>query len=200
MHYEDLSHPPRTSQMRHSTDDTLDCLMPVQRSRRNAERMIETALLPTNNQQEIDSEPLALWVMKITQSALRHAMDYLVAREPESAGLLLGPADDDLLITHFVPDLTGRGTPASFELGTAELNDMLKRMKPAGINCKGIVHSHPAGITSPSHGDLAYLRRVFRLPTNAEAGQFYMPILCGGRLYSYVYTQGRVWHADLVLI
>src|SRR5207245_2905285 len=108
--------------------------------------------------------------------------------------------DDDLLITHFVPDRTGHSTPASFELGTDELNEILRRMKPAGINCKGIGHTHPTGVPSPSHGDLVYLRRVFGLPANADPAQFYMPIVCGGRLFPYVYTQGHVSRADLVVV
>lgn len=145
-------------------------------------------------------ESLPLWVMKITQPALSQTMNYLVNHEPETAGILLGPANDDSLVTHFVPDRTGRGTSASFELGTAELNDVLKRMKPAGINCKGIAHSHPAGISAPSHGDLAYLRRLFSLGANADATQFFMPIVCGGRLHPYIYIQDRVWHAELVVI
>ncbi|MBL9085160.1 MAG: Mov34/MPN/PAD-1 family protein [Planctomycetales bacterium] len=147
-----------------------------------------------------DDGLLSLWLLKITQPAFRQLLEFLLEREPEAAGLLLGPANDDLLVTHFVPDLTGRGTPASFELGTVELNEVLQWMKPAGINCKGIAHSHPAGFVSPSHGDLNYLRRVFGLPSNSAAGQFYMPIVSGGRLYPYVYAQGRVWCAELVLI
>jgi proteasome lid subunit RPN8/RPN11 len=153
-----------------------------------------------DNQQVDQGEPLPLFTMKITQPALRNLLNYLLAHEPETAGLLLGPDDDDALVTHFVPDRTGRGTAASFELNATELNGVLKRMKPAGINCKGIAHSHPAGIASPSQGDLIYLRRLFGLPSNADAAQFYMPIVCGGRLYPYVYFQGRVWRAELVLI
>ncbi len=145
-------------------------------------------------------EPLVSPVMKITQPALHSLLDYLLTCEPEAAGLLVGPKNDDVLVTDFVPDLTGRGTPGSFELGTDALNDLLKRIKPAGINCKGIAHSHPAGIAAPSHGDLIYLRRIFGLPGNSAAVQFYMPIVCGGRLYPYVYTQGRVWRAELVLV
>jgi proteasome lid subunit RPN8/RPN11 len=183
-----------------STDREIGDLKPVQRKHRRAESTPRETARPIGEEHRDEDESLSLWMMKITQAALRQLMEYLLSREPELAGLLLGPADDDSLITHFVPDRTGHGTSASFELGTVELNDVLKRMKPAGINCKGIAHSHPAGITSPSHGDLIYLRRTFDLPTNAAAAQFYMPIVCGGRLYPYVYAQGRVWRADLVLI
>ncbi len=180
--------------------NAVEHLNAVQRKNNPIDQHASRAWQPIDEPSIDEDEPLPLWVMKITQPALRQMMEYLLSREPETAGLLLGPADDDLLITHFMADRTGRGTSGSFELGTDELNDVLKRMKPAGINCKGISHSHPAGIPSPSHGDLIYLRRVFGLPKNADAAQFYMPIVSGGRLYSYVYAHGRVWRAELVLV
>lgn len=147
-----------------------------------------------------DDELVPLWLLKITQAALRQTLDYLVSRPPEAAGILLGPHNDDSLVTHFVPDLTGAGNSASFHLDTDELNRVLRRMKPAGLNCKGIAHSHPAGVATPSLGDVRYLQRIFSLPQNAAAGSFYMPIVCGGRLYPYVYAAGQVWHAELVVI
>ncbi len=52
-----------------------------------------------------NDEPLPLWVLKITQPALRQLLDFLLAREPEAAGLLLGPTNDESLVTHFAPDL-----------------------------------------------------------------------------------------------
>lgn len=195
MHYDKPLH-----QLDDQVGNAIDHLTQIHRKHSELDSLPPRTSRPIDDESIDDDEPLPLWIMKITQPALRQMMDYLLAREPESAGLLLGPADDDLLITHFVPDRTGRGTSASFELGTDELNDVLKRMKPAGINCKGIGHSHPAGVPSPSYGDLIYLRRVFGLPKNADAAQFYMPIVCGGRLYPYVYAQGRVWRAELVLV
>jgi proteasome lid subunit RPN8/RPN11 len=200
MFYDNFPFQPEPTADRRSTGHEIGDLKPAHRKQHRTESTPRETTRPIDEEQVDQDEPLPLMMMKITQPALRDMLGYLLAREPESAGLLLGPTNDDLLITHFVPDRTGRGTSASFELGTDELNDVLKRMKPAGINCKGIGHSHPAGISSPSHGDLIYLRRVFGLPSNADAAQFYMPIVCGGRLYPYVYAQGRVWRADLVLV
>jgi proteasome lid subunit RPN8/RPN11 len=143
--------------------------------------------------------PIPIWRMKIIQPALREMMNYLCDRDPEAAGILLGPAGDDILITHFIPDATGRSSPASFELDGPELTRVLRRMKPAGIQCKGIVHTHPAGLTSPSQGDLAYLRKLFAKP-GSDQSPFFVPIVCNGRLYPYVFAQARVWHCDLVLV
>jgi proteasome lid subunit RPN8/RPN11 len=118
-----------------------------------------------------------LWVMKIAQSAYREMLDYLLARKPEAAGILLGPILDDPLVTHFVPDSKGAGTAASFRINAASLNRVLRRVKPAGLNGKGLVHSHPVGIPQPSHGDLIYLHDLFRLPKNAAAQQCFVPIV-----------------------
>ncbi|HUY90318.1 MAG TPA: Mov34/MPN/PAD-1 family protein [Pirellulales bacterium] len=200
MFCDDFPFQPEQPAERRSNDREIGDLKPAQRKLRCTSSTPRETTQPIDDEHVDHDEPLPLMMMKITQPALRDMMDYLLAREPESAGLLLGPTNDDLLITHFVPDRTGRGTISSFELGAPELNRVLKLMKPAGITGKGIGHSHPAGITSPSHGDLIYLRRVFGLPSNAGAAQFYMPIVCGGRLYPYVYAQGRVWRADLVLV
>jgi proteasome lid subunit RPN8/RPN11 len=200
MHYDEYHDQLNPAAESRIADDQFRQLQPVLRKRRRPDALPAVPARNSAREQGDDDESLPLWMMKITQPALIAMMDYLLSREPESAGMLLGPADDDQLITHFVPDRTGRGTSASFELGTDELNAVLKRMKPAGINCKGISHTHPLGVPSPSQGDLNYLRRVFGLPTNTEAAQFYLPIVCGGRLYPYVYAQGRVWHADLLVI
>jgi proteasome lid subunit RPN8/RPN11 len=141
-----------------------------------------------------------LWVMKITQSAYREMLDYLLSRQPEAAGMLLGPVQDDILVTHFLPDEDGTGTSASFHINAPGLNRTLKRVRPAGLNAKGLAHTHPSGIHQPSHGDLAYLRQLFGLPANADAQQCFMPIVCDRRVYPYVYARGRIWVAELILV
>ena len=140
------------------------------------------------------------WIMKMTQSAYHDMRDYLLAHEPEVAGLLLGPAKDDVLVTHFVPDSEGVGTPTSFSLNAPFLNQTLKQAKLAGLNAKGLAHLHPVGVPQPSYGDLAYLERLFRMPANAAAQQCFMPVVCDGRVYPYVYARGRLWVAELILV
>ena len=104
------------------------------------------------------------------------------------------------MISHFVPDEDGEGTPGSFHLNAAELNHVLQSVKPARLDLKGFVHSHPPGVVQPSAGDVAYLRRLFDLPANATAHQCFMPIVCAGRFYPWVYAHGRLWLAELILI
>lgn len=147
-----------------------------------------------------DDEPLPLWHMKITQPAYFDVMTYLLGRVPEAAGILVGPASDDSLVTRFIPDSEGRGTPVTFELNSVHLNRVLKELKPAGLGCKGLIHSHPAGTPQPSYGDVHYFQTLFGRPANAAATYIYTPIVCDGRLFPYVFTRGRVFAASLVLV
>ncbi len=145
-------------------------------------------------------DPLPVWIMKMTQSAFSDARDHLLSLPPEVAGILLGPVKDDLIVTHFIADTEGKGSPASFTLNTRTLNRELSKAKTCGLNCKGIVHSHPSGFIVPSSGDLAYLQRLFTRPANSELTQFFMPIVCDGHFYPYVFAMGRIYSADLYLI
>jgi proteasome lid subunit RPN8/RPN11 len=147
-----------------------------------------------------DDEPLALWGLKITQAAYQETMRYLLSRPPEAAGILLGPANEDVLATHFIPDTSGRATAVSFALDAKSLNRTLMRHKPVGLNCKGIVHSHPPGLPQPSSGDMTYFRRLFAMPKNAFAGPLFVPIVCRGRLFNFAFARGTVFPADLILV
>jgi len=147
-----------------------------------------------------DHDVTSLWPMKITQSAYRGILDYFLSREPEAAGILLGPVQDDQVITHFLPDEDGDATSVSFHLNAPGVNRTLKRVKPAGLNGKGLIHSHLPGITQPSGGDIAYMRQLFGMPANATAQQCFLPIVCDRRVYPYVYARGRLWLAELILI
>lgn len=147
-----------------------------------------------------DDEPMALWGLKITQAAFQETMHYLLSRPPEAAGILLGPANEDVLATHFIPDTTGRATSVSFALDAKALNRTLKRHKPVGLNCKGIVHSHPPGLPQPSSGDVTYFRRLFAMPANSFAGPLFVPIVCRGRLFNFAFARGTVFPADLILV
>jgi proteasome lid subunit RPN8/RPN11 len=147
-----------------------------------------------------NDEPLPIWELRILQTAYLKAMIYLCGRLPEAAGILLSLQHDDSLITEFVPDDSGRGTAVSFELDAAKLNRVLKEKKSVGLTCMGIVHSHPAGIIQPSFGDVSYFRKLFATPANGEAQHLFVPIICNGRMYPYVFTHDRVYPAQLTLV
>lgn len=148
----------------------------------------------------MNDEPLPIWELRILQTAYLKAMIYLCGRTPEAAGILLSLWHDDSLITEFVPDDSGRGTAVSFELDAAKLNRVLKEKKAVGLTCMGIVHSHPAGVIQPSFGDLTYFRKLFAAPANGEAQHLFVPIICNGRMYPYVFAHDRVYPAQLTLV
>ena len=128
----------------------------------------------------------------------------LGSRPPEAAGILLGPEDDEPLVTHFVLDTTGTATSVSFSLDAEHLNEVLARFRQCELTCVGIVHSHPTGIHAPSHGDLMYVERVFGRGANRDASLFLFPIFCDGRLHPYILRRTgslpRAVPAALVLI
>ena len=104
-------------------------------------------------------------------------------------------------MTDFVPDEGGRGTAVTFEINAPHVNRVLKERKSFGQTCTGIIHSHPVGgPTQPSVGDLHYFRKLFASPANGAAQQLFVPIVCNGRMYPYVFANGEIHHARLTLV
>ena len=145
-------------------------------------------------------EPVPRWELRIRKPVYRETMGYFSDRTPEAAGILFGSQGDDSLIDEFVPDETGRGTPVSFDLGTLNLNRVVKVKKAEGKSCMGIAHSHPAGVTQPSCGDLFYFRKLFAVPANGDAQHLFVPIICGDWMYPYVFAHNEIHPAKLVLV
>ncbi len=122
--------------------------------------------------------------LQMTQTVYSQLMKDLLRTPPEAGGALIGPRDCEL-ITHYVPN-AGERTETSFTLDHETLNRQLARCLEVGLDLKGIVHSHPAGVHSPSSGDRRYLERLLGNPRNQEATTFAFPIVCDGRLWPYV--------------
>jgi hypothetical protein len=139
--------------------------------------------------------------MRILQSAYAAIMRHLTGVEPEAGGMLLGPKGSSL-VTHYVPDENGRATAASFTLDAVGLNRILKMFLACETEGKGIVHSHPIGCTTPSLGDLLYVRRSFGNPKNKDLSEFLLPIVCGGQMFPYIVAGDplTVRAAELILI
>lgn len=133
-----------------------------------------------------DGSPIfeRLAVMQIASTTFIELMDYLTSRPPEAAGVLIGPKNHDG-VTHFVADETGAPTAVSFTLGHIKLNQLLAKYVPAGLDAKGIVHSHPLGCVSPSAGDLAYVAQCFA-SGKGTLDRFLLPLVVGGRFYPYI--------------
>lgn len=140
------------------------------------------------------------WELHLLQRAFVDAMNYFCGQPPEAAGILVGPVDDEPLVTRFIPDHIGRGSAVAFELHAPFLNHILQQLKPQGLTGKGLIHSHPTGVKCPSSGDLEYFRRLFARPGNAQATHLFVPIVCDGRLHPYVFTGESVVPATLVVV
>jgi len=141
-----------------------------------------------------DDDPLAddgspiferLAVIQMSHMSYDVMMDYLTAHRPERAVALLGPKDHDA-VTHILIDEDGEATPASFTFGHVLVNEKMKIYVAAGLDVKGIAHSHPLGCTWPSGGDLKYVARCFASDKQGTLDRFLLPIVCGQRLYPYV--------------
>ena len=138
--------------------------------------------------------------IRIVQETYQRIVDELTNRPPEFGGMLLGPINSDI-VSHFVPDERAQATPASFTLHAESLNRRLRRFNRCGMDAKGLVHSHPSGVTRPSAGDLNYVRTSLANPKNKDCLEFLMPIVCAGQFYPYIIFRDRgVLRAELVLL
>lgn len=145
-------------------------------------------------------------VMKMTQGVHRSIHAYFGSHpfQHEQAGLIIGPEEDQDLVTHFIDDPSGTATAASFTIDAKFLNSEIQRVRNAGLAAVGLIHSHPPGICRPSYGDLVFLDRLFSRPTNGADGQpLLFPIFCGGKIYPYLIDPRDVHNpipARLVLV
>ena len=124
-------------------------------------------------------------VMQMSSASLCRMMAYLTSHPPERAVALLGPKDHDA-VTHVLIDESGHATSASFTLGHVFLNEKLRLYTAAGLDVKGIGHSHPAGCCWPSLGDLHYVAKCFAADREQSLVTFLLPIIVGQRLFPYI--------------
>ena len=147
----------------------------------------DSALCDCPPRRRRDVEP-ARPTLLMTQAVFQRVLAELLRLAPEAGGALIGPRDTEL-VTHYLPN-DGEATPDSFTLDHHTLNRQLAALRDAGLDLKGIVHSHPAGVHSPSSGDLAYIERLLANPRNRSATTLAFPIVCDGRLWPYAAVRG----------
>ena len=96
-------------------------------------------------------------------------------RRPETGGILLGPVGSND-ITDFYFDSTALCSGATYTPDHITLRRKMKEIwLPAGLDMKGVVHSHPGGFDRLSGGDLLYIRRL--LERNPDMDLFAAPIV-----------------------
>ena len=114
-------------------------------------------------------------VINMTREAFDQMMFSICSRPAESGGVLLGPLGSND-ISDFFFDAGGNATRVSYSPDYATLNKKLKEeWIPAGIDFKGIVHSHPGKLDRLTSEDLIYIRRL--LVANADMPLFIAPII-----------------------
>jgi proteasome lid subunit RPN8/RPN11 len=138
-------------------------------------------------------------VMQLSHTAYDQMLDYLTDHPPERAVALIGPKDHDA-VTHVLIDESGDSTPASFTLGHVLLNEKLKTFVAAGLDVKGIAHSHPLACCWPSQGDLRYVAKCFENDKQGLLDRFLLPIVCGQRLYPYLVFSDQPRAAQLAQV
>lgn len=93
--------------------------------------------------------------IRIKREAFYEFMHTLSSRPAESGGVLLGPVNSDA-ITHFYFDSGGVCTGNSYSPDYNSLNRKLRQQwRPAGLEIKGIAHSHGGNLNSLTYGDMS---------------------------------------------
>lgn len=123
------------------------------------------------------------------RAVYEEVIEVLGSVPPEACGMLLGPKRHGSLITHFVRDESGASSPTMFRIDGERMTEALRPFVAAGLDVKGICHSHPSGCYRPSDGDLTYLKKLFsnRKNASAHAAAFYFPIISDGQVFHFAY-------------
>jgi proteasome lid subunit RPN8/RPN11 len=90
------------------------------------------------------------------QDGVLFALQAHAQSEPahERCGLLAGR--DDGVITRVLHARNIAGDPATqYEIAPAELFQLMREIRSAGLQLRGIYHSHPHGVNEPSRTDIA---------------------------------------------
>ena len=112
--------------------------------------------------------------LRITEAVYQKILRDLGGRPPECGGIL--GADQSGAVSAWYFDRTGKSTPESYKPNVTAINRVLaEEWQPKGIYMVGIIHSHAAGKSVPSCGDINYGVRILRALDTVDA--FYLPIL-----------------------
>ena len=116
--------------------------------------------------------------MIVSDAVLRALQAEIATHDPERGGALLGPRGRELL-TDFVPDGEGERTASTYRPSRALAAEVIARERDAGLELKGIVHSHPPGFDEPSPQDVAELGEGLR--RNGHLPAYLAPIVTCSR-------------------
>ena len=103
---------------------------------------------------KITNDPLNAY--DLTESVLRRIRTALTV--PETGGILGG--NENLVVTAFHHDDTGRTTARTYTPDTDKLNEVIREWSQRGITFVGFVHSHPSNRNKLSAVDIRYAEKI----------------------------------------
>lgn len=106
--------------------------------------------------------------MVITDLVYGEIRSQLASHAPERGGALYGSKGYPF-VTHFEFDPEGETSSVSYVPSTRLIANVPKVEAETGLQFKGIIHSHPLGITRPSGGDEQTVASFFRLNPHYSA-------------------------------
>lgn len=112
--------------------------------------------------------------MLILDIVYEHIRDAIAVHPPERGGALYGPPMRRV-VTQFVLDANASTTAASYVPSAALIANVKHIERSTGLQFKGIVHSHPRGITRPSAGDTQTVSSFFK--KNPHFSNIELPIV-----------------------
>jgi proteasome lid subunit RPN8/RPN11 len=113
--------------------------------------------------------------IKIKHKALYDLMNQVGSRSPEKGGVFVGPVGRDY-ITDFYFDHSATSTGGTYAPDYLTINRILhEHWEPAGLEIKGIAHSHPGNLDSLTYADLSYIKRL--MVSNPHMKTFVAPVV-----------------------
>jgi len=114
-------------------------------------------------------------------------------RKPENGGIL--GSSDGVHIDHYYFDATADRSSVTYTMDHKALNEVIHKWNDNDILLVGIIHSHPAGCTQPSYGDMLTAKHI--IETIDVKGRFFTPIVqvspkLNGDIKIYPYTFEQV--------
>ena len=110
----------------------------------------------------------------VTDSVYEQIRALIACHAPERGGALYGPRHVPF-VTHFEFDAEGATTAVSYVPSSRLIANVPRVERETGLEFKGVVHSHPWGVTRPSGGDERTVATFFRL--NPHFAALELPIV-----------------------
>src|SRR5215471_2134058 len=100
--------------------------------------------------------------LRITDYVLQEIADCLGQVPPEQGGALLGVPGADV-VTSFIHDADAAATDVRYQNSSWLIAEVERAEQATAARLKGIIHSHPAGLPSPSEQDLTEFGQTLQL-------------------------------------